>query len=485
MPRVRLLDCSAKMQPDYWCRIGSIVVSIEISEGKAEELQTVHGSLWIAIWIISWPILINMCAFALGSFVDTWVAGRLGADAQAAMGISWQMRYFMMMLTLALEVGTIAVVSRYFGAADKGNAIEASKQALIFGGIFGSLSVIVGLPTCRPLLHLLGASAGVERQGWDYLKFALVANIPGTLLWTSQSIFRSVGDVRTTMMTTIGASVLVVLFDIGFCVYPFHIGIGGIGLAWILSGFAAFAWNIYKLSKSEMADCLKVFEALGHGISQEWFMRFMKIGFPGCMQEIALILGSFGLFSILSFTSQSAVNQAAWGVGFRVEELLVSNPMWALNLAIAIIVGQNLGASKPERAEEAAWKVVYAGIAINVLIACLLWFFALPVASLMSTDLGVIKGIVDYFHFIAWTEPLFAAYFILSGAMQGAGYTRLPMILTVVCLCILRLAVAWYLTVVLQFGANGTWFAMAATSVLAGVLMIMTFKWGRWKEQTI
>jgi putative MATE family efflux protein len=460
-------------------------MSIEAVTNKDEELLAVHGSLWEAIWFFSWPIVINMGAFAFGSFVDTWVAGRLGTDAQAAMGIGWQIRYFVMMLTLALEVGTLAVVSRYFGASDKANAIEAARQSLIFGGIFGIFSVIIGLPTCKPLLHLLGASAAVEQQGWEYLKFILVANIPSTLLWTTQSIFRSVGDVRTTMETTIAASVLVVIFDVAFCLYPFHMGIGGIGLSWILSGAVGFAWNVYKLSKSELADCLKIIESLGQGISKEWFMRFMKIGFPGCLQEIALIMASFGLFYILSFSSPSAVNQAAWGVGWRVEELLVFNLMWALSLAVAIIVGQNLGAGKPERAEQATWYVIYAGIAINLLIACLLWFFALPVANFMSTEVAVVKVLVDYFHFIAWTEPFFGVYFILSGAMQGAGYTRVPMLLTVFCLCILRLAVAYYLSVILGYGANGTWIAMAGTSVIAGVLMLAVFKWGRWKEQTI
>jgi putative MATE family efflux protein len=460
-------------------------MSLEIALDKSEEVQALHGSLWLAIWSISWPIVINMCAFACGSFVDTWVAGRLGADAQAAMGIGWQIRYFMMMLTMVLEVGTIAVVSRYFGAGDRVNAIESSKQSLIFAGIFGVISVAVGLPTCRVLLHLLGANAGVEQQGWDYLKFSLVANIPGTLLWTTQSIFRSVGNARTTMMTTILASVLVVCFDLLFCIYPLQMGVSGIGLAWILSGTAGFAWNVYKISKSSMAQCLQIFSCLRRGLSPAWFMRFMRIGFPGCIQEIALIVGSFGLFYILSFTAHSAINQAAWGIGWRVEELLVLNPMWALNIAIAIIVGQNLGAGQAKRAEQAAWNVVYAGVVINLFIGGFLWLAAAPLANVMSTDLDVIKVLINYFHFVAWSEPLFAVWFILAGAMQGAGYTKLPMMITVLTLTVLRLIVAWCLTVTSGYGANGTWMASALTSVLAGVFMMVAFKWGRWQEQTV
>ena len=102
----------------------------------------------------------------------------------------------------------------------------------------------------------------------------------------------------------------------------------------------------------------------------------------------------------------------------------------------------------------------------------------------MSSDTAIAKATVDYLYLIAWTEP-FNIWFILSGAMQGAAYTKVPMILTIICFFVVRLALAWYLTVVAGFGANGTWIAMAATSVLAAVLMFALFKAGKWKHQTI
>lgn len=180
-----------------------------------------------------------MYAFAFGSFVDTWVVGRLSADAQAAMGIGWQIRYFMMMLTMALAIGTTAIVSRYHGARDTANTIEAARQSLIFAGILGIVSVTVGLIASKPLLHLLGASQGVEEQAWDYLKFSLIATIPATLLWASQSILRAVGDARSAMLTTVIRAALVLVLNPIFCLGPMHLGIGGIGIAWI-SRFVSF-----------------------------------------------------------------------------------------------------------------------------------------------------------------------------------------------------------------------------------------------------
>ncbi len=222
-------------------------MSAETSINNEKHLHIIQGPLWSVIWVLTWPIMINMCAFGIGTFVDTWVAGRLSADAQAAMGIGWQIRYFMMMFTMALEVGATALVSRYYGARDKDNTVEAARQSLIWGGVFGIASVCIGLPVCKSLLHLLGASAGVEEQGWQYLKFSLIANIPSTLLWTSQSIFRAIGSARTAMHTTIAGTILIILFDFVFCLYPLQMGIGGIGLSWILAGSIAFIWNVFQL----------------------------------------------------------------------------------------------------------------------------------------------------------------------------------------------------------------------------------------------
>ncbi len=448
---------------------------------EADNIQLTQGSLWAAIWHTTWPILISTLAFAFGSFVDTWVVGRLSADAQAAMGIGWQICYLMMMLIIALEVGTITVVSRYYGARDTTNTVESARQALIFTGIFGIISVLIGLATSRLLLHALGASPEVEEQGWDYLKFSLISTIPSALLWTSQSILRAVGDARSAMFTTILGSALLLVLDPILCLYPMHLGISGIGIAWIISGLLAFVWNVVRLNKSQLAGCLKIIESLRTGISIEWFLRFMRIGVPSCIQEIALILGGFALFYVLSHTTQPAVNQAAWGIGWRVEELLVATPMFAFNTAIAIIVGQNLGANQPQRAELATWKIVGVGFIINLLVAAFLWFFAETTARLMSTEAVVITALIDYFRIVAWTEPFFAIWFILCGAMQGAGYTRLPMIVTIICLGVARVLGSWYLTSVANFGANGTWIAMALTSVLAGVIMSIVFKLGQWK----
>ena len=453
--------------------------------GLEEKEQIVHGSLWLAIWDMSWPTLLNMCIWGLGSFVDMWVAGRLDADAQAAMGIGWQIRYLVMMLTMAMAVGTTAIVSRYYGAGDLKNAIEASKQSLIFAGVFGVASIVIGFLACKSILLLLGASAGVQEQGWNFLRFAVISNLPSTLLWITQSIFRAIGAPRLAMMTSVVAVSLIMVLDVLFCIWPLRMGIGGIGLAWIIASSAGFAWNVVKLRDSEIAACLHIVDSLRQGISKEWFMRFIKIGLPGCIQDVAVIVGCFGLFYILSHTGQPTVNQAAWSVGWRIEEIVVFLPMVALNIAIATIVGQNLGAGQYKRAEDASWKMAYLGFAINVVVAIILWCFAPLIANLVSSDIAVAAASVDYLHSIAWSEPLAAISIIFSGAMQGAGYTRVPMTIIIICLDILRLAAAWYLTVNLSLGANATWIVMAITSAMAGIAMALTFKYGRWKHQTV
>ena len=142
-------------------------------ENQTDDL-IVSGSLTKAIWTLSWPLMIRMAAVSLASFTDIWIAGKLGADTQAAIGICAQVWFFLLMVTVALSAGTTALVSRYWGAKDYENAIEAARHSMVAAAVFGTLTIAVGLVVARPLLHLLGASPAVESIAWSYIKIDIL-----------------------------------------------------------------------------------------------------------------------------------------------------------------------------------------------------------------------------------------------------------------------------------------------------------------------
>lgn len=441
----------------------------------------IHGSTWAAIWHMSWPLLLDMATLAVASFADVWVAGRLGSDVQAAIGLGGQIWFFMVILAVALSAGTTALVSRFWGARDREATVEAARQSLFFAVLFGLVSGGLGLLLARPLLRFLGASPAVEALGWDYLKFDLVGHFPFTILWVANSIFRAKGNARAPMIIRVLMTLMVIVFNFALCLWPLQMGISGIGLSWLISGCLSMGMSLILLSRSEIGACVDFRPILRRGISRQWFARLMRIGVPACLEDLAWVGGNFVLFLIFARTPDPTSCQAAWAVGLRLEEMVAGMPVYAFAMAVGTIVGQNLGARQPERAEAAGWQVAAIGASLNCAVGLTLCLGAYPIARMMSADLKVIEYSAQYLQVVGLSAPFVAVWLILFGAMRGAGYTRWPMIASTVCLIGLRLPLAWYLTIALGLGPVGTWLSVALTSVLVGLIAIWRFRTGVWK----
>jgi len=445
----------------------------------------INGSPWAVIWHMSWPLTLNMLALALMNLFEGWIAGRLGADAQAAMGIGGQLWFLFMMMTLALSAGTTAVVSRFCGAGDIQSAVQAGRQSLLCALLLSSGATIFGLLMCRFVLHSLGASHLVEEQGVVYLNMCLLSMVPYTALWITNSIFRASGDAYTPMITMILVFGLIMLCELVLCVGPINLGIKGIGISWILCSALGVVLNVVKMKRSSLGAVCDWRAMLCDGMSLSWARRFLIVGIPSCIQDLALIGGSLGVFLVLSKIPQPLISQAAWAAGWRLEETLTLMPMYGLNLAAAAIVGQNLGAGKPERASSCGWRVMALGAAVNIFVALAMATQAPHIAALLCANDAVASSCTEYLRIVCWTEPLFACWRILSGAMQGAGYTCVPMFATVFSFAILRISLAVLFLHLSHGAAIGVWVSMAASTVVAG--LIMTYFWhrGKWQSQPV
>ncbi|MBL0188424.1 MAG: MATE family efflux transporter [Candidatus Obscuribacter sp.] len=454
----------------------------------------VSGSTWAAIWHMSWPMLVQMLIVAAASFVDVWIAGKLGSDTQAAIGICNQIWFLMLLMTVALSSGCMALISRFWGARDYQSAIEAGRHSLIFGILFGIASTVLGLATAKPILAMSGATTAVQELGWQFLSVDLLSQLPFTIVWTAHSMFRAIGNSRVPMLNWVAMAIVIISLDFLLCLGPLHLGIAGIGWSWLGGGLVGTVLNLILLRQSDLRDSLDLTPtllALLKGDKQEiertrnWVYRILKIGLPTCFQDLAWIFGNFALIAIFAKTKNPTDVMAAWTIGFRLEEIICTLPLHAIGCSVGTIIGQNLGAQKPERAVKTGWQATMIGLAFEVPTAIAMFVFATPIASVMSRDPGVIAPTVAYMQIIGVSEPLVACWIILFGAMTGAGYTKWPMWVGIVALTLVRLPLAYYLTVNGGMGASGVWLAVAISSSLIGLMAIWKYHSGVWKLQKV
>jgi putative MATE family efflux protein len=444
----------------------------------------VQGSTWAAIWHMSWPLVLNMAIISVASFVDVWVAGKLGAEVQAAIGIGGQIWFLMMMLCNAISTGATALVSRFWGARNFEGAIQACRQSILFAAIFGVSSALLGLCFCRTVFHLLGASPKVEELGWNYLKFDLLTQMPFAVIWVIHSIFRAKGNARVPMLIWMLMTALILFLDPFLCLFM-HLGISGIGISWLIAASVGVTLDLLLLKRSDLGDCLNFSLTGKRGLSKAWFVRLFRIGIPTCIQDISWVGVNFLLLLIFACTKDPTSCQASWSVGLRLEEMVSGLPMHALGMAVGTIVGQNLGAQSALRAERAGWQVAIMGALLNSMVGALMYLAASPIAHVMSSDARVIQFIVQYLQIVGLCQPFIALWIILFGAMQGAGYTKWPMWASILCLVGFRLPLCWLLTIPFNLGPSGTWLGISISACAIGCVAVWRFQTGVWKLQRV
>ncbi len=450
---------------------------------SADEI-IVAGSTWAAIWHMSWPMLIQMLIVSAASFADVWVAGKLGSDTQAAIGICNQIWFMMLLMTVALSSGAMALISRFWGARDYKQAVVAGRQSLLFGIIFGVLSTLAGLLATKPLLAMSGVTPAVQELGWKFLSVDLLSQLPFTIVWTAHSMFRAIGNSRVPMLNWLAMAVVIITLDLVLAL-KCQLGIAGIGWAWLGGGLVGTALNLYLLSKSDLKESLNLFKDFELAPTIDWMKRILNIGIPTCVQDLAWVLGNFALYGIFSLTSNPTSSEAAWTIGFRLEEMLCTLPLHAIGCSLGTVVGQNLGAGRPDRAEKAGWQANTASLLIEIPTCILMFIFAEAIAAKMSNDAQVVKLTADYLRIVGLCQPLVASWIVLFGAMTGAGYTKWPMWVGIFCLTVVRLPLAYILVSQYKMGAQGIWVALAASASLVGIMAILRFRSGAWKNQEV
>jgi putative MATE family efflux protein len=432
------------------------------------------------VWALAWPTIIANVAMNAGSLVNLYYVHGLGVRAMNAVTWGEQMINLVFSVAVGVSVGTTALVARSIGAKDGRSAADATRQSLLLGLALGILTTAILTVLELPILTALGADARSLPLATAYYTWLLAGVIPFFLINVAGAAFRGAGDTRTPLVLLLGLVVLTGALDATLIwgVGPIRaMGVNGAGLSNLISRFtgAVIFLTALRYSRHNLITGSNTWR-----LDLGWAKRLMRIGLPAAAQAFLRTIASATYIGLLGHMAHGPAVVAALAVGLRSEGLAFM-PGMAFNVAAAALVGQSLGAKDPERAVRAARNATQMAIYVMTVMGIVFFVFAEPIARMFAAPEAVPYA-VSYLRIAAITEPFLAVSMTLTGALQGAGATVLPMLVVIFTMWGVRLPPTWYFGLKLGYGATAAWWSMSLSVAVQGIMIYAAWRRGAWRR---
>ncbi len=440
------------------------------------------GRLWDSLLRLAGPMFVSMVLQNAQSLIDLFWVGRLGSDAVAALAISGTLLMMLFPAVMGLSTGTVAIVARAIGGGRDEEASSIAGQSLGFAVGCGVFLGAAGWLWAGPLCRMLGAVYPVADLGAQYLGISFVGSFTMFVLFIGNSILQAAGNTMIPMYAMLLANLLNLVLDpvliFGWAGVP-ALGVAGAAWATVISQGVAAAWVFYVLHTgvSGVRVGLKHWRP-----NPSLWWRLLRVGLPSSGQMLTRSLMNLVLMRVVAHFGMVAV--AAYGIGMRFH-MIVLMPAFVLGNAAAVLVGQNLGAGKPDRAVGAAWLAVAIDVVLMIGSALILVLFARPLVAMFDKHPDVVRTGVAYLRIVS-PFHLFAAFSIVLGrALQGAGETVSPMVMTIIGLWLFQVPLAMILPRFFAVQSNGVWWAISVALAVHGLMVTAWFSRGAWKTQRV
>jgi putative MATE family efflux protein len=440
------------------------------------------GNVGHAVIVLAIPMVLEMCMESLFAVVDVFFVSKLGADAVAAVGLTEGMLTIVYSVAMGLVIGATAVVSRRMGEKDPDAAAVAAVQVIALG-LFLSIAIgIVGFLFARPLLELMGAERAVLAAPAGYATVMLTGCGSVVLLFLNNAIFRAAGDPTVAMRVLWLANginiVLDPMFIFGFGPIP-ALGVAGAAVATTIGRTTAVIVQLWLLTRGTGRIRIRWRHLR---FAPDVMLSVCRIASTGLLQILIDTTSWVVLVRVISTFGSAAV--AGYTIGIRTV-LFALLPAWGLSNAAATMVGQGLGAGKPERAEEAVWTACRYNLWFLGAIGAAFVIFAPQIVAIYTSDPAVAPGAVACLRIVSLGFPLFAYGMVLTQAFNGSGDAWTPTWINLACFWAWQMPLAYALALVWQWGPSGVyWAVMIAFSTLA-VVSAVVFRRGRWRTRRV
>ena len=453
---------------------------VEAVKGTDQDFTNV--SLGRAILLLAVPMVLEMIMESIFAIVDIFFVSKVGADAVAGVGITESLLTIVYSIAVGLSTATTALVARRIGEKNPGKASVTAFQAILAGSFISLFFAIPGIFLASDLLRLMGASPEVIETAHPYTAVMLGGNVIIMLLFVINAIFRSAGDAAISMRVLWLANIINMLLDpcLIFGLGPFpELGVEGAAIATVIGRGIAVVYQFILLFKGRgrvklLVDRLKLDFAV--------MKQLLRVSMGGIGQSLLAHSSWIFLVRIIAIFGSDVLAGYTIAIRIVIFSLL---PSWGLGNSASTLVGQNLGAKKPWRAERAVWITGFINMALLGIVGVIFVLFPAFFIRLFIDDPAVIKTGAVCLRIISYGYLAYAFGMVMTQAFNGAGDTVTPTWINLFCFWFLEIPLAWSLAVYFGVGEKGIYFAIVIAETMLAVVGTLLFRRGRWKTREV
>jgi putative MATE family efflux protein len=426
--------------------------------------------------------VLEMCMESLFGVVDVFWVSRLGADAVATVGLTETALVLVFVIALGLSMGATALVARRMGEKDERAAGMVAVQAIIIGLVVSATTAIFGYFFAPNLLHIMGGSDSVVKLGSGYTRMILSGSATIFLLFLINAVFRGAGDAAIAMRVLWIANLVNICLNpcLIFGLGPFpRLGVTGSAVGTTIGRGIGVLLQLWVLTSGRGRLSLHVSQ-LRVDLQVMW--RLIRLSLNAMFQYMVQMASWIAMVRIIASFGSAAT--AAYTVAFKVIVFAIL-PSWGMSNAAATLVGQNLGAGKPSRAEGSVWRTGLYNMVFLGSLGLLFIIFAPQIIGLFTSDPMVAPLAVSALRLFSCGNVSYSYGMVITAAFNGAGDTATPTTLNLICFWLCQIPLAWALAFHSGIGLNGVYVAVVVSDSLLAVLGVLLFRRGKWKQVNV